>query len=184
MKLLTAVNLILPKLGEHTVTSVESRHPTLGIILPQLDLKLGTVQGRGWWFNTQAELTLYPDNLGKIAVPENLLSFEAFDEYPAMHSEEFWNSKTGLYKFDGPISGKAIYRFGFEDLPESAARLVLYEACVEAYLTDIGREPIVAEWKELARRALADVELEHLRMCRYSTRKSPRWARRLAAMRA
>ena len=32
MKLLDAVNLILPKLGEHPVTSLTIKHPTLAIV--------------------------------------------------------------------------------------------------------------------------------------------------------
>ena len=48
MKLLDAVNLVLPKLGERPVTSLEVKHPTLAVLLPIIEqTQINTLQ-RGW----------------------------------------------------------------------------------------------------------------------------------------
>ena len=107
MDLLTAVNLILPKLGEHTVTSTSAKHPTLGIILPNIELKLTKLLEHGWWFNTADTVTLYPDTLGKIARPVDLLSLETVDGPVAMRSDYLWNTATGADVFTGPSRGEA-----------------------------------------------------------------------------
>lgn len=182
MELLTAVNLILPKLGEHTVTSTSAKHPTLGIILPNIELKLTKLLEHGWWFNTADTVTLYQDTQGKIARPVDLLSLETVDGPVAMRSDYLWNTVTGTDVFTRPITGRGIYRMEFKDLPETAARVVLYEGCVESYLTDIGKESIVAEWRLEAEVAMRDLKAHHLRQKRYSTQKSNRFLRIRSAM--
>ena len=69
MKLLDAVNLILPKLGEHRVTSVDNKHPTLAIILPEIENELKKLLARGWWFN-EFDYKAYPDSEGAGALIE------------------------------------------------------------------------------------------------------------------
>ena len=67
MKLLDAVNLVLPKLGERPVTSLEVKHPTLAVLLPIIEqTQMNTLQ-RGWWFN-EYEYTAYPNAQGEIGI--------------------------------------------------------------------------------------------------------------------
>ena len=67
MKLLDAVNLVLPKLGERPVTSLEVKHPTLAVLLPIIEqTQVNTLQ-RGWWFN-EYEYTAYPNAQGEIDI--------------------------------------------------------------------------------------------------------------------
>jgi hypothetical protein len=183
MELLTAVNLILPKLGEHTVTSTSAKHPTLGIILPMIEMKQRQLLTRGWWFNTQKTVTLYPDSTGMIARPFDLLELQTADGPVALRKEYLWNTETGTFVFTQPIVGTGVYFVEFWDMPEEAALYVVYSAAVEAYLTDIGREAVVQEWKELEARAWADLQMHHLRQKRHTTRTNPRFQKLRAAMR-
>ncbi|APU03182.1 tail protein [Ralstonia phage phiAp1] len=185
MQLLTAVNAILPKLGERPVTSLESRNPTLGVILPQIDMDIGQILMAGWWFNTYFNVDLFPNSEGQIDVPDDTLSFVTNAEStPAVQrGEMFYNPTNRSYKFDGKITGTLRQRLGFEDLPESAAQVVLYSSLVTCYSTDIGLEQIVQQWMQYARAAQAAMEQEHLRQRKYSIKQSRRYQNLRRAMR-
>lgn len=183
MDLLTAVNRIMPKLGEHPVTSLNKKHPTLAILLPIIDTKIEDLTMQGQWFNT-SDITLYPDSEGGIAIPADTLSFTPKDMQAVVRGLRLFNAATSSYVWKLPVAGTLIARLGFEELPESVASLVWYSALVDAYVTDIGMEQIVQAWMQQAQLAQARVLAEHLRNVKYSTKRSPRFARLRLAMRA
>jgi hypothetical protein len=177
MKLLDACNGILPVLGEHTVTRVDARHPTLAVILPNIDRALDETLTKGWWFNT-AQVKLFPGLDKTIALPNDTLAFLPDADFRgSVRGKKLYNNETVSFTWDGPVTGVLTERVGFEDLPESVASFVFYYALVTTYLTDIGLEPIVEQWREMADSAEELATAEHLRNVRYSTRKSPRYAR-------
>ena len=63
MKLLDAVNTILPYLGEANVTSTTARNTTVQSILQQIETAKRALLATGWWFNT-VSVTLYPGSDG------------------------------------------------------------------------------------------------------------------------
>ncbi len=183
MKLLTAINNILPKLGEHTVTRVDARHPTLAIILPIIEQCLVETLQRGWWFN-KANVTLYPDSAGEIALPINCMSFLPDREFVgSVRGSRLYNNSALSFVWPKPVRGEMRERVEFEDLPETVATYVFYYALCTAYLTDIGLEAVVEQWKEMADSAEEQATHEHLRNARYSTQKSRRWGRLRSSMR-
>lgn len=183
MDLLSAVNGVLPVLGEHPVTSTTQKHPTLAILLPIIDRKIDEECARGWWFNV-AHLKLFPDSEKKIAVPIDTLAFLPDCEGPVVRGNQLFNMETQSYDFDAPVEGELTSRREFNELPESMAQYIFYSSLVQAYLTDIGLENVVSEWKELMDTAEANATKEHLRNKRYSTMRSPRFQRLRRAMRA
>lgn len=185
MQLLKAVNAILPKLGERPVTSLESRNPTLGVILPQIDMEIDRVLMAGWWFNTYFNVDLFPNSEGQIDVPEDTLSFvtNATSTPAAQRGELFYNPDTRSYTFPGKITGTLRQRMTFEELPETAAQYVLYSALVTIYTTDIGLEQIVQQWMAYAHSGLAAMEQEHLRQRKYTIKNSRRYVNLRRAMR-
>ena len=186
MELLKAVNEILPKLGEHPVTSLESKNPTLGVILPQIDSEIDSVLQSGWWFNT-FDVDLFPNSEGEIDVPEDTLSFVAkAGQTPLVQrGERFYNKQDRSYVFPvgTKISGKLYQRMSFEELPQSAAKFVLYSALVTIYATDIGLEQVVQLWSTAATQAQALMEQEHLRQMKYTIKQSRRYGKLRRAMR-
>lgn len=187
MDLLTAVNAILPKLGEHPVTSIESRNPTLGVILPQIQMEIDSILMRGWWFNTFENVDLFPNSQGEIDVPEDTLSFVANKDQPHIiqRGERFYNAQTRSYVFPvgTKIKGTLRQRMVFSDLPESAAQFVLYSALVTIYLTDIGLEQVVQQWVAYASSAQASMEREHLQQKHYTVKQSRRYMNLRRSMR-
>jgi hypothetical protein len=182
MELLKAVNSILPKLGEHPVTKLDIKHPTLAVILPVMESTLDAVLLRGWWFN-EYDYTVHPDPQSEAWVPVDTLEFLPDEEGPVVRGARFFNTVDGSYKFPVAFKGRLTVRMPFEELPESVAYLVLFSALVEVYLTDIGLESIVAEWRGRSSVAEAQASSEHLRNRRYGTKKSHRYFRIRSAMR-
>lgn len=184
MKLLDAVNQILPKLGEHPVTGLSIKHPTLGIILPQVEATAKTLLIRGWWFN-QFKYEALPDSEGHVALGGDVLSFIP-DCHPAvLRDGMLYNSDTRSYVWPvgEAIPGTITESVPFESLPESAAEAVWYGALVTAYVQDIGMTQEVQMWTAMAQAADGALLAEHLRHRKYSTRKSQRFQRIRNAMR-
>lgn len=182
MELLTAINRILPALGEHPVTSVDTKHPTLAIIVPIIEAKLDETLMRGWWFN-EYPYTLYPNSEGGIDMPAGTLAYIPRDVPAIVRGRQLYNPTTVNFLWDAPVEGTLQQRVLFNELPESVATYVFYSALVQTYLTDIGLEGVVQKWEQAKMEAEATATQEHLRNKKYSTRNSSRYSRLRAAMR-
>lgn len=184
MELLTAVNLILPALGEHPVTRVDLKHPTLAVILPVVDSQLDRCLMRGWWFNEFPHV-LYPDSEKGISLPDDTLAFIPDAGYEgSVRGTRLFNKQRLDFLWDTKVPGTLQIRLPFDELPESVATHVFYNALVQIYLVDIGLESVVGEWKQIAKESEFLATNEHLRNMRHTTRKSGRYARLRSAMRS
>lgn len=185
MQLLRAINEILPKLGERPVTSLEAKSPTLAVILPQIEFELDLCVAPGWWFNTAYNVDIFPDSEGNLMVPEDTISFITNRDQKdvVVRGDRFYRLHDRSYKFTEKVTGTLIQRVPFEELPENAARFVMYSALVTIYATDIGLEQVVQLWSAAATSAKALMEQEHLRHRGYSVKQNPRYRKLRAAMR-
>lgn len=175
MDLLTAVNLILPKLGEHPVTTIHSRSPTLAVLLPIFDRVRRDLLLPGWWFNTHRIDLAYDPNTGSIGMSEDVLSFVADREICSVRGNRLHNSVENTYEWFRTVSGVLISDVPFDELPEVVASLVYASAAVEACVTDLGMTDEVRLWTAQAAEAESRMKSEHLRNMRYSTTKSRRY---------
>ena len=182
MKLLDAVNLVMPKLGERPVTSLEVKHPTLAVLLPIIDQTQKNTLTRGWWFN-EFKYTAYPNLQGEIDIGADCLSFvPSASDTAVVRGQRLYNPTNLSFVFSAPVPGKVVQWVEFDELPESAATYVFYSALVEAYATDLGITQEIQLWQALAGRAWSDLLTEHLRQKKHSTRKSRRWRELVSAM--
>lgn len=183
MKLLDAVNYILPKLGEHQVTSTDTKHPTIAILLPIIDTELRQLLAKGWWFN-EFKYKAYPDSEGRIVLGSNTLEFVPDKpDVAVQRGLSLYNPVTLSYVFDTYIEGTVHEYVDFEDIPESAAQYVVHNALVASYTTDIGATQELQLWASKAQMAYSDLLAEHLRQRKHSTRRSRKWARFMNALR-
>jgi hypothetical protein len=144
MNLLQMVNTILPYLGEATVTTTDTRHPTVGLIKQNIDVTLQSLLAEGWWFNT-ITTKLYPDSEGKIAAPQNALSWYSTDDNTLEIKGEYMvDYKTGsnIFTVGKAYEGTYIANLSIEELPEYAAQTVLYTVALDTYAQDIGVEKV------------------------------------------
>ena len=182
MDLLKAVNLILPKLGEHPVTTLNRRHSTVALILNELDSQVDNICQSGWWFN-EFTTTLPVNTDSEIALPVGTLSFVAHDPFlqPVQRDGKLFNAETLDYKWTKSIEGTVKMAVPFESLPESAAKHAWYSALCSTYVTDIGMGQDLQMWNAAMNAASADMEAEHLVQKKYSTARSRRYQRIRAA---
>lgn len=184
MKLLDAVNLVLPKLGERPVTSLEVKHPTLAVLLPLINQKLRSVLRRGWWFN-EYEYTAPLGIDGTITLGTDTLSFVPdIPDTAVARGLQLFNPKTFDYTFTEPVSGRITQYVVFDELPESAAEHIWYSALVEAFTTDIGVTSELQVWQTLAGAAWSELVAEHLSQKKHNTRKTRAWRRYVRALRS
>lgn len=182
MRLIDAVNLVLPKLGEHPVTNLDISHPTLGIILPEMEETRQELLLEGWWFN-EFEYTAFPDPEGFIDIGTETLSFIPHKEPAILRDGRLYNADTRSYVWDTEVVGLVKEDVPFESLPETAARCILYTATVAAVATDIGMTNEVQLWASRAQDARGALIAEHLRHRKYSTRGTRRFQRLRKALR-
>lgn len=171
-------------MGEHPVTRIDIKHPTLAVILPVIQSNIDKELMRGWWFNEFVH-TLYPNNERGIGLPDDTLAFipeEGFEG--SVRNKRLFNAATLDFLWDTPVKGVLQLRLPFEDLPESFATFVFYKALVQIYLVDIGLESVVSEWKQIYKEAEFLCTNEHLRNKRHTTQKSRRYQRLRSAMRS
>lgn len=182
MRLLDAVNLIMPKLGERAVTSLTAKHPTLAVLLPIIEQTKREVLGKGWWFN-QFSYNALPDNTGEIVLGSQTIRFVPDQTGAAVvRGKRLYNPENTSYKFTGPVKGLITEDVDFDLLPDSAAHYVFYNALVEAYATDIGVSQELGTWQMKAGSAWSELLAEHLQQRRHSTHKTKAWRKYINAL--
>lgn len=183
MQLLEAVNTCLSALGEARVTSTTVRHPTVDLILSTITMKQRQLLERGWWFN-MSHVTMYPSVTNEMEYPVNALSIigdngETFVPRGGM----LFDMDNNTQYFTEPKSMTVAYNLDFEDLPECAANVVMTRAAQEVYSGDLGPDSAVQRLNILEIQSYTELELQHLRNRRYSTKQRRGWGRLVRALR-
>lgn len=174
MDLLTAVNTVLPQLGEHTITQIEgARHPTVAAIVASIDRQRITFLSDGWWFN-ELYITLPVNTDGQIETPQRTISLEGITKRVAPQGEKLLDLETGSWYFTAPVDVKLIQDWDFEDLPHAAAMYITYMAGVEVYTADLGVENSLQIMQSFANQNMALVRQENLRQRGYNLRDRAR----------
>lgn len=177
MKLLEAINNILPYFGEAPVTHVDYKHPTVSVLLSTMEQVRMNLLLKGWWFNTSV-VKLYPSSEGDIKSPDTALSILGENRLNVeMRGDSIFNLDTGSFRFSGPIEIKMISDLDFESLPRPAAYWIQTKTATIAYARDYGIEEIYKEMVLREQEAYQQLLTEHLRKKRYSTLDS-RYARK------
>lgn len=163
MKKLEAINIILPLLGEHPVTTVSSRNPTVALILNALVEGSKTFNVLGWWFNKN-RVNLYPDRFKHIYTPPNTLSiYTVSGEEAEVRGERLYNLTNTSYEFNSALVVDIVEDLDFELLPYAAANAVMYSAAIQVYSADYGVDKTVEQMTQKMQNAYEQVETENIR---------------------
>ena len=168
MKLLDAVNTVLPYLGEHPVTDIDTAHPTVDLIVAAIERHREAFLSEGWWFNEGA-VTLPVNINGKIQAPTGIISIYGVDCNIEVNGTELFNLDENSEYFDKPITVEMIKDVQFEKLPLYAAHTVLYTAAIEIYTADFGVESTIQILQGYMDNALQKCKMENLRKRRYNS---------------
>lgn len=170
MRLLTAVNTILRKLGEIDVPSLDEAYPTLAIVLPALEEARMVVLKEGWWFNTLYDWTATPSPTGEVALPANTLMFYPDDpRYVFDGVAVVWEANHDPI-IGADVKGKLITDRSFETLPYVCAMAVTYTAAVETYTADIGPDKTSEQLDGKRMEFLMTLSAEHTRSRKKNSR--------------
>lgn len=148
---LAAVNLILRKIGEVPVVSIDEPYPTLAIALPALEEAQITVLSEGYWFNTIYKAVLQPDVNGVVRTPSNCIKFFPEKEENTFTGKLIRDSQSGTEFIHRPVQGRMILNDNFDELPEIARYAIAYAAAADVYLNDVGPD---ATYEDLARQRM------------------------------
>lgn len=176
MRLLDAVNLVMPKLNERPVTTLQQKHPTLAILLPIIDNTRRMLLNKKWWFNVY-DYVGHPDPDKFIYLGKDVLAFYPDAPNIVVRGDRLYDLSKRTYEFTDKVKGVVVEDVEFDFLPEAAAQTVLYASLVEMYTTDIGMSKELALWAQSEDKARKDLLAEHLRQKRHSTRNSREWRR-------
>ena len=181
MTLLEAVNIVLRALSEHTVSSVEIRHPSVTLALDKIEIAREEVLNEGWWFNN-IQITINRDTDNRIAYPPEALQFVP-DKYECIvRGGYLYNAQAQSFEFTENVSGMATYDILWDDLPNAVQRLVAFSAAASAYSDDMGGDPPSSVMSGLSI-ASGQVQAMHVRQRRFSAKQRPEWARYESARR-
>ena len=168
MKLLDAVNTVLPYMGEHPVTDTDTAHPSVDLILAAIDRQRQMLLAEGWWFNEKTR-TLPVNTDGKIDAPTDIISLYGLDCDVEIRGDDLIDTYTGSWLFSSPVTVELITDEPFEYLPLYAAMYITYMAAIEVYTADFGVENSVQMLQSFASQAMEKLKQENLRKRRYNS---------------
>lgn len=130
------------------------------------------VQSRGWFFNTDREYRLYPDNDGFISVPPNLLRIDT-GRYQGrqlyiLKGSRVYNLSTQSFIFDTFIEADIIWSVSYESLPLNAYRYVALRAARQFQETVVGSGDLYTYTVNAEQEALGNFQREHLQYSDYN----------------
>lgn len=184
MQLLTALNYVMPYLGENTVTNTDARHPTVALVLSAITNHRIILLSQGWWFN-ERETYLYPDSEGHIATPDNLLAIYPLESSDNIEDRngQLYDLNNGTFTFTLPVHVRIIEDLAFEDLPTYAAMVLQERAAIQVFSADYGVESVIKILSANEKLASDMLMQENLRKKRYNSMKNSRAVRMTRALR-
>ena len=175
----TIIDHILTTIGEGGVSSLSTLHPSVATAKRILNTEDIAFQSIGWWFNTEREVKLAVDELGRVEAPADVLSLiiaRLEDKSPV---EKLRFVKRGKFIYDTykhtnvlnqPVYANIIIRLPIEDLPPVAADYLMRQCAKVAYIADDGdnfktneleRQRMEA-WQRLSAKKLTTVSVNAL----------------------
>lgn len=167
---LDAVNLILRKLGEPPIGSLDTQYPSLDLILPALDESQRNLLTEGWWFNTFEPVTLSPDENNRVTVPPDTLVFEPKDAEQYLYSGLYIRRLDGSLEVTEPVKGRRVANLPFEELPSMVRTAVVYNAARHVYASDVGIDDIYQGLTQAFADAYREMGATHTRQRNYTSK--------------
>lgn len=182
MDLLGAVNLVLRKIGEIPVTSIDEQYPTLALILPAMEEARIKLLSEGYWFNTYYKHTIKQTPNGEVVCPLNTLKFFPEEARHKWVGRRIADTDTGSIFVNEDVTGRIIIDIPFEDLNEVAQYAVAYTVAHATYLSDIGNDDICQKLEVTRDEYIGQVNGDHTVQRKQNSRERKqvmRWRRSL-----
>lgn len=182
MNKLEAVNMILRRLGEATVTSLDVPYPTVSLAVPALEEARRTLLLDEWFFNKFQWRNLLPVG-GRVEVPDTILAAYPQDPKKYVYTGRYIrNAVTGEH-VNAPVLCNVVTDIPFEDLPPQAQLYVVYQAAYTSYVQDFGMDETAQGIQQDAISAYMQIATQHTRHRKHNTRTKRQWQRYLGGLR-
>lgn len=135
---LDIINGMLAVVGEHPVSSLDSRHPTVVIAKELLSTEDYAVQSKGWFFNTESDVTLKPAADGRVVLPSNTLKVKVAGKKYVQRGRVLYNLEEHTDQFTEDVQVDITLRVDIADMPPSAHLYLKARARVAMFLNDDG----------------------------------------------
>lgn len=168
MNLLQAVNTVLPYLGEHPVTDLDTAHPTVDLIVNAIDRHRQSLLAEGWFFN-EVTRTLPVNTDGKIDAPTGIVAIYGVDCNVELDGDNLYNVDEGSWYFSKPVKVELIRDIPFDRLPLYASNVVLYQAGIEVYTADFGVEQTIQVLQNFSEANRIKLVQENIRKRHYNS---------------
>lgn len=175
---LEVLNHMLNVVGESPVSTISSDHPTVLSAMTQLRRMRKELQLRAWWFNTEYDLRLIPNELGQIIIPSNTMFVDPVDPWSHLvrRSGKLYDPKRHTYIINQPISVNVVLELNVEDMPDSAAAYLMHKCAYDFYVNDDGDETKSNRLKMEVDRTWAVLQQESLRAADTNAKLRPQVA--------
>jgi len=172
---LDVLNHMLNVIGESPVSTVSSDHPSVLSALVELNRVKREMQTRGWWFNTEYNLKLTPNELGQIIIPSDTLYIDPVDGQSPLvrRGGKLYDPVNHTFVLNAPVYVNAVLLLPVEDLPESAAMYVLHKSAYDYYVNDDGDETKSNRLEKQVDRAWARLQSEELKVANINAKNRP-----------
>lgn len=143
---LKAVNLMLRRIQQQPINSLESAGTDGELAETVLEDSNAEIQGRGWEFNTESGFELSPDINGNITPPANAIRIDAEDESKkiVIRDGKLYDKTDHTNVFSDVLKVNIVWCFDFEDLPEYVKWFVSASAALEFQQDVIGDQTLNA----------------------------------------
>lgn len=172
---LDVLNHMLNVIGESPVSNPNSDHPS--VLSAQVELKrvLKELQTRGWWFNTEYNLKIGPNELGQLIIPSDTLFIDPVDPFSHLvrRGGKLYDPVNHTFIIDQDIYVNAVLLLPTEDLPESAAMYLMHKAAYDFYVNDDGDETKSNRLEKQVDKAWAMLQSEELRVSNINAKYRP-----------
>ena len=173
---LDAMNQILAALGQSPVSSVSSANPAAISARATLRRYDKLIQTRGWWFNTDYDMTLAfnPTTL-EVIVPGNTLNVEPSDStLPyVQRGNRLYNRNETTFEIGENVDVDIVQQLDFETLPESAASAIAAHASYMSVVNLTGDQPKLDRLGKEKKDTRSELNTDDIRYSNTNVRNNP-----------
>ena len=172
---LEVLNHMLNVTGESPVSTATSDHPSVVSARVELDRVTKELQVRGWWFNTEYNLKLSPNDAGQIIIPTDTLYIDPVNTQSRLvrRGGKLYDPVNHTFIIDDDVYVNAVLLLPVEDLPEAAAMYVKHKAACDFYVNDDGDETKATRLDREVLRSWAVLQNEELKALNLNANNRP-----------
>lgn len=172
---LDVLNHLLGVIGETPVSSDQSNHPSVLSAMVQINRVSKELQSRGWWFNTEYDLVLQPNEAGHIIIPAGTLFVAPIAPFSRLtrRGGKLYDPERHTFVIGQAVTVNVVVQLDIEDLPETAALYVQHKAAYDFYVNDDGDETKSNRLEKQANTAWGFLRADELKALRTNANYRP-----------